>query len=83
MITEMTGKDEMDEKMKKMQDMTGNKFDLHFLNMVQMHHQQAIDMSNMALKKSGSEDVKKLAQRMIDEQQSEIEEIEQMKKGIE
>lgn len=83
MAAGMTGKDEMHEKMERMKDMEGMEFDLEFLSMMQMHHQQAIDMSQLALKNAKSPELKKMAQEMIDKQEKEQEEIEQMRKEME
>ena len=47
-----------------------------FATMMIPHHQQAIDMSEMALANSSNADVKKLAQQIIDAQAHEIEQMQ-------
>lgn len=82
MVTGMTGKDEMHEKMEEMKEMKGMEFDMKFISMMKMHHQQAIDMSQIALKNAESPELKKMAKEMIDKQEKEIKEMEQMKKEM-
>lgn len=83
MVTGMTGKDEMHEKMEKLKEMKGMEFDMEFLSLMQMHHQQAIDMSQLALKNAQSPELKKMAQEMIDQQEKEVKEFQTMEKEME
>jgi len=63
--------------MREMDEMEAPHFDLHFLNMMIAHHEGAVVMSNDALKKGEHPEIKQLAQRILDAQRPEI---EQMKK---
>jgi len=47
-------------------------FDLQFIDTMTHHHKGAVEMSEAALKKSSNEDLKKFAQKVIDEQTEEI-----------
>ena len=47
-------------------------YDLQFLDTMTHHHQGAVDMAKMALTKSNNEEVKKFAQKIIDDQNKEI-----------
>ena len=46
-------------------------FDLQFIDTMSEHHRGAIEMAEMALKKSENADVKKFAQKIIDDQKKE------------
>ena len=47
-------------------------YDLQFIDTMTHHHQGAIDMAKMALTKSQSAELKKFAQKLIDDQNKEI-----------
>jgi uncharacterized protein (DUF305 family) len=47
-------------------------FDLQFIDTMKHHHEGAIEMSGLALKKSSNEELKKFAQKIIDDQKREI-----------
>ncbi|ROP37244.1 DUF305 domain-containing protein [Saccharothrix texasensis] len=51
-------------------------FDRMFLDMMIKHHQGAIDMSKLELQQGNNPDAKKLAQQIIDSQQTEITEMQ-------
>lgn len=53
-------------------------FDKMFLDMMIRHHQGAIDMSKVELEQGKNTDAKKLAQQIIDSQQTEITEMQGM-----
>ena len=53
--------------------MGGNALDVMFLKMMIPHHQMAVDMSDEALSKAEHPDLRDLAQKIRDEQSSEIE----------
>jgi uncharacterized protein (DUF305 family) len=55
--------------------MVEDAFDLRFIDMMVMHHGGAILMSQVALDRAESEDVRMLAQDVIDKQQPEIDEL--------
>lgn len=63
----------MMEKMKAMQ-MTGD-FDLDYATLMIDHHQGAIDISEMALAKASDTQIKTMAQTMVGEHKSEIQEL--------
>lgn len=54
----------------------GEAFEQSFLSMMRQHHQMAIDMSNWILERTENEDVRGAAQKVIEEQQAEIEQID-------
>jgi uncharacterized protein (DUF305 family) len=58
------------------------KDDTSYVQMMQMHHQQGIDMAKLAVDKSSREDVKAFARRMIDAQQKEIEELRRIQQSL-
>ena len=60
--------------------MTGD-FDLDFANMMMMHHQAAIDMSEMEIAKGSDGQVKTMAQNIITAQKAEIEQMQQLVKN--
>jgi uncharacterized protein (DUF305 family) len=65
------------EHMKEMDQMPPEHFDEHFLNMMIAHHEGAVVMCREAQKKAEHPEIKQLADKMIQTQQPEI---EQMKK---
>lgn len=70
---------EMMRAMQQMQDamaapMSGD-FDVDFARMMIPHHQGAIDMAKVALKHAKDDDTKKMAQKIIDDQEKEIAEM--------
>jgi uncharacterized protein (DUF305 family) len=58
--------------MKSSSDAASQPYDLQFIDTMTHHHQGAIDMAKMALTKSQNEEVKKFAQKIIDDQNKEI-----------
>lgn len=66
-------------KMNEMK-MTGD-FDLDFANMMMMHHQGAIDMSEMEIVKGTDAQIKTMAQNIITSQKAEIEQLQQFVKN--
>lgn len=50
-------------------------YDLQFIDTMTHHHQGAIDMAKMALQKTQNEELKKFAQKIIDDQNKEIAEM--------
>jgi uncharacterized protein (DUF305 family) len=65
------------EHMKEMDQMPAEHFDEHFLNMMIAHHEGAVVMSKEAQKKAEHAEIKQLAEKII---QAQGPEIEQMKK---
>ena len=72
----------MNGTMAKMNDMkmTGD-FDLDFANMMMMHHQAAIDMSEVEVAKGSDTQIKTMAQNIITAQKAEIEQMQQFVKN--
>lgn len=58
--------------MKSSPNAASQPYDLQFIDTMTAHHTSAVDMSKMALKKSSNEELKKFAQKIIDDQQKEI-----------
>lgn len=73
----------MNSTMTKMQDMkmTGN-FDIDFADMMMMHHQAAIDMSEVEVSKGNDAMMKTMAQNIITAQKAEIEQMQQFVKNF-
>lgn len=57
-------------------------YDVQFLDTMLKHHQEALDMSQMALGNAQSAEVKSLAQRIIDDQEKESNELKKMRKRV-
>lgn len=58
--------------MKSSPDAASQPYDLQFIDTMSHHHQGAIEMAEMALKKSENPELKKFAQKIIDDQKKEI-----------
>jgi uncharacterized protein (DUF305 family) len=58
--------------MTMMKAMSGNAFDLMFIDRMTQHHQGAVTMAREALTKSEHPEIKKLGQQIIDAQEKEI-----------
>ena len=56
-------------------------FDLQFIDTMSEHHRGAIEMSEMALKRSENAELKKFAQKIIDDQKKEIAQMKQWRDG--
>jgi uncharacterized protein (DUF305 family) len=67
-----------DMDMSMLEEKSGMDFDREFLSMTIKHHQAAVDMSDVALKKAQSAEVKGKAQMMHDMQKEEISRMEKM-----
>jgi uncharacterized protein (DUF305 family) len=66
-------------EMRQLMESTGTDFDLAFVEMMAAHHQGAIDMANTELLDGSLPEVTRLAQQIIDTQQSEIDQLQQWK----
>jgi uncharacterized protein (DUF305 family) len=71
----------MNMDMSQMQSMSGKQLDLMFIDMMIPHHQGAVDMSKDAPMKAEHQEIKDLAQRIIDSQQKEIDQMKQWKEN--
>jgi len=60
----------------ELKDLSGNAFDKKFLELMTRHHQSAIDMSRPAAKNAQHQEVKTLAQAIIDAQTKEIKQMQ-------
>lgn len=69
-----SGMDKMMTDMHQM-EMTGN-IDKDFAMMMKSHHQAAVDMSEVELESGKDDELKKMAQKIIDSQKSEINELQ-------
>jgi uncharacterized protein (DUF305 family) len=67
--------------MTKLQSLQGAEFDTLWLKSMISHHQGAIEMAKAEVANGQNEDVKRMAQTMIDTQQAEIAQMNQMLKG--
>lgn len=56
-------------------DKTGDDFDRLFLDHMILHHQDAVDIGNMAEKQAGREEIKTLSKKIIESQQKEIDQM--------
>lgn len=56
-------------------DKTGDDFDRLFLDHMTLHHQDAVDIGNLAEKQAGREEIKTLSKHIIESQQKEIEQM--------
>ncbi len=67
--------------MAKLQSLHGAEFDTLWLQSMISHHQGAIEMAKAEVANGQNEDVKRMAQTMIDAQQAEITQMNQMLEG--
>jgi uncharacterized protein (DUF305 family) len=58
-------------------------FDLAYIDMVILHHQMAIDTSEIALEQAGHQESRDIAERVIAQQQIEIDELETIRVDLE
>jgi len=57
-------------------------FDIQFLDTMSQHHRDGVKMMQMAVDKAQSQDVKDMAQRMMDDQEKEIDQMKSMRDEI-
>lgn len=65
--------------MSHMRTMSGKEFDVMFIDMMIPHHQSAIAMAEDALAKAEHPEIKELAQKIVSDQQKEIDQMQQWK----
>jgi uncharacterized protein (DUF305 family) len=70
-----------DATMTRLQSLRGTEFDTLWLQSMISHHQGAIEMAKAEVANGQNEDVKRMAQTMIDAQQAEITQMKQMLEG--
>jgi uncharacterized protein (DUF305 family) len=54
-------------------------FDLQFIDTMTMHHQSAVEMARLVEKRSAHDELKKMASKIIDDQQNEIQRMKEWK----
>lgn len=54
----------------------GDEFDKAFLSDMTMHHQSAVEMAQIALENAKHQEIKDMAQKMIDSQKEEIQQMQ-------
>ncbi|CAM3096755.1 DUF305 domain-containing protein [Saccharomonospora xinjiangensis] len=69
------------EDMERLGNASGAEFDRLFLELMIEHHQGAVDMSRTVLSEGSNPEVKDLAQRIIDSQEAEIEDMRSLLKN--
>lgn len=74
MMESMRGMD-----MDKLKANAGTEFDLMFLDMMIPHHEGALKMAREALSKAEHQEIKKLAQEIINAQEAEIKQMQSWK----
>jgi uncharacterized protein (DUF305 family) len=62
----------MEEMTHALEDKTGEEFDKEFLNQMIPHHQGAVEMAELALQNAEHQEIKDMAQTIIDSQNQEI-----------
>lgn len=70
----------MDDMMVSMKDYSGFEFDKAFINAMIVHHEGAIRMAEQARHKAEHQELKNLAENIINAQTSEIEQMKQWKR---
>ncbi|WP_242929138.1 DUF305 domain-containing protein [Pontibacter vulgaris] len=70
----------MDDMHKNMGNMSGMNTDQNFAQMMIHHHQMGIEMTKEFLKQGKTQEMKQMAQKMMDQQQKEIKELEDWQK---
>jgi uncharacterized protein (DUF305 family) len=63
--------------MNRLMDLNEADFDLAFVEMMAAHHQGAIDMAKTELEEGSLPEVKQFAQKVIDDQQKEVDQLQQ------
>jgi uncharacterized protein (DUF305 family) len=71
---------QMNTKMVQMLGSSDVYYDLRFIDMMIPHHQGAIAMAEDALKDSQHAEIKEMAQKIVDSQQKEIEQLKQWRR---
>jgi uncharacterized protein (DUF305 family) len=66
--------------MAHLMDLEGTEFDVAFAEMMVAHHQGAIDMAKTELQDGSLSEIKQFAQKVIDDQQKEVDQLQQWEK---
>ena len=67
----------MDAMTETLRDKTGDDFDKAFIDLMMEHHAGAVDMAELALKQAGHEEIKTLAENIIEAQKKEIKDMKE------
>ncbi len=78
---QMPGMSATNMDMSHMQSMSGHALDMMFIDMMIPHHEGAIAMAQDALQKAEHQEIKALAQKIIDDQQKEIVQLKQWRQA--
>ncbi len=70
------------EMMKSSPNAAVEPFDIQYLDTMAEHHREGIKMFKMAIEKSDNQEIKDMAQKMIDDQEEEIPELKAMRNDI-
>ncbi len=81
MMQNMDDSMSMDEMTEELKGKAGDDFDKAFIEMMIPHHQGAIDMAELALKSAGHQEIKDMANDIINAQNSEINMMKNWQKG--
>src|SRR5690625_1437643 len=71
-----------EEAMAELESLSGAEFDRRFLELMIAHHQGAVDMAQDQLDSGENPQALELAQKIIDDQQAEISEMEELLQGL-
>lgn len=71
-----------EEAMAELEGLSGTEFDRRFLELMTGHHEGAVEMAEDELESGQNPQAQELAQKIIDDQQAEIAEMEQMLQGL-
>jgi uncharacterized protein (DUF305 family) len=78
---EMDGMSQQD-AMAELQGLSGEAFDARFLELMIEHHRGAVTMAQTALDEGQHPDVQELAEKVVTDQEAEIEQMEQLHKAL-
>lgn len=70
----------MQQMLEELRKLRGDNFDSTFMDQMIDHHREAVDMSKLALTNSKHEELKNLAQQIINSQQKEIDQMRSWQK---
>lgn len=62
----------MDEMVQSLQGKSGDAFDKEFINGMIVHHQGAVEMAQLAIQNANHQEIKELAEAIIEAQEAEI-----------
>lgn len=75
--------DAMTQDMKsELMDLKGSDFDMKFIEMMIMHHQQAMEVAMLAQTNAGSEELKQMVNNMLEKMQAELRMMQDMQRQM-